>query len=44
MKGFLDWTASALVLTMVTLMSLYIFLRMLQGARRELAAKKVKQP
>lgn len=44
MKGVLDWTASALVLTMVTLMSLYIFLRMLQGARRELAAKKVKQP
>ena len=44
LKGFLDWAASALVLTLVTLMSLYIFLRMLDGARRELAAKKAKQP
>ena len=43
LKGFLDWAASALVLTLVTLMSLYIFLRMLDGARRELAAKKAKQ-
>ena len=43
MKGFLDWAASALVLTLVTLMSLYIFLKMLDGARRELAAKKAKQ-
>ena len=43
-KPFLDWAASALVLTLVTLMSLYIFLRMLDGARRELAAKKAAQP
>ena len=43
MKGFLNWCASALVLTLVTLMSLYIFVRMVQGAKKELAMKKAKQ-
>jgi hypothetical protein len=40
--GFLDGTATVLILGLVSAMSLYIFLRMLAGAKREIAAKKAK--
>jgi len=36
----LDATATVLILGLVSCMSLYIFVRMVQGAKRELAAKK----
>jgi uncharacterized membrane protein YfcA len=38
--GFLDGTATVLILGLVAAMSLYIFVRMLAGAKREIAAKK----
>lgn len=40
--GFFDGASTALVLGLVAAMSLYIIVRMVQGAKRELAAKKRK--
>lgn len=40
MVGFLNASAVVLVLSLVSGMSLYIFVRMVQGVKRELAAKK----
>ena len=42
-KAFLDAGATVLVLGLVSLMSLYIFVRMVQGAKQELAMKKNNQ-
>jgi uncharacterized membrane protein YfcA len=39
-RGFTDTAATILVLGVVSALSLYIFVRMLQGAKRELARKK----
>jgi hypothetical protein len=39
--GVFDGAATVLILGLVTAMSLYIFLRMLAGAKKELAMKKV---
>lgn len=39
-KGLLDIAATVLVLGLVSLMSLYIFVRMVQGAKKEIASKK----
>ena len=38
--GLLDGSATVLILGLVSAMSIYIFVRMLAGARREIAAKK----
>jgi len=40
--GLLDGSATALILGLVGCMSLYIFIRMVQGAKQEVAAKKVR--
>ncbi len=40
MKAFLDMSATVLILGLVSGMSIYIFIRMLQGVSQELAAKK----
>ena len=42
-KVILGNCATVLVLALVSLMSLYIFVRMVQGAREELAQKKQSQ-
>jgi uncharacterized membrane protein YfcA len=42
-KAVLDAAATVLVLSLVSLMSLYIFVRMVQGAKQELAMKKRNQ-
>jgi len=41
-KGFCDVAATVFILGLVSAMSIYIFVRMLAGARREIAAKKAK--
>jgi hypothetical protein len=38
--GLLDGAATVLILGLVSAMSIYIFVRMLAGAKREIAAKK----
>ena len=43
MKSFLNGCATTLVLSLVSLMSLYILVRMVQGVKKELAMKKGQQ-
>ena len=42
--GFFNGSATVLILGLVSAMSIYIFVRMIAGARRELAAKKSGAP
>jgi uncharacterized membrane protein YfcA len=42
MTAFLDAAATVLILGLVSCMSLYIFIRMIQGVQQELAAKKAR--
>jgi hypothetical protein len=41
--ALLDGSATALILGLVATMSLYIFVRMVQGAKQEIAMKKARQ-
>jgi hypothetical protein len=41
--GFFDGSATVLILGLVAAMSLYIFVRMIQGAKQEVAMKKAQQ-
>lgn len=38
-KGVMDFSATVLILGLVSVLSLYIFVKMLQGAKQELAMK-----
>ena len=43
-KPYFDGAATVLILALVSGMSLYIFVRMVQGAKAEVAAKKARPP